>query len=144
MLPGCVSSSSPREFACKFSDSIAQKQSPNGVLTGGITVVAQTLHRFLQPTHAQVCRLCAAWFRLAHNVTADLLVSVDCKTSEPFPGVYALLSLDAVALSYCEGNWTLGEPFYQEWAPSANAADDPTKTHIHGLRFEKLAATRMP
>lgn len=69
---------------------------------------------------------------------SDTLISVDCEASGPYPGRHALLSVGAVAINWNGSEWLLGDTFYQELAPPANAEADAAAMAVHGLDFATL------
>lgn len=70
----------------------------------------------------------------------DTFISVDCETSGPFPGRHALLAVGAAVVVQRAGRWEIANRYYDEWAPTEDADEDPAATRVHGL---DLAALRV-
>jgi DNA polymerase III epsilon subunit-like protein len=68
-------------------------------------------------------------------------LSIDVEASGPFPGLFSLVSIGAVAVrSDGRGHWRVDEQlgFYRELKPLQNAAELEAATRIHGLTREYL------
>ncbi|MCE7874815.1 3'-5' exonuclease [bacterium CPR1] len=66
-------------------------------------------------------------------------LSLDVEASGPFPGLFSLVSVGAVAL-VCQGSWKLveGSELYVELKPLPGAAEIAEATAVHGLTRDYL------
>lgn len=67
-------------------------------------------------------------------------LSLDVEASGPFPGLFSLVSVGAVAV-VCQGTWKLaqGSEFYVELKPLPGADEIAEATAVHGLTADYLS-----